>query len=41
MAMSMDMQGGFQLGEVFSTSFHRFRRHIVAFIALSAIAHSP
>ncbi|MBO0756317.1 MAG: hypothetical protein J2P54_10685 [Bradyrhizobiaceae bacterium] len=39
MAITSDMPGTFRLGEVFSTSFNAFRRHVVAFIILTVIAH--
>jgi hypothetical protein len=35
--ISMDMQGTFRLGTVFSTSFNAFRRHAVAFIILGEL----
>jgi hypothetical protein len=41
MAISVNTQGTIRLRDVFSTSFAAFRRHGVAFIILSAIAHIP
>jgi hypothetical protein len=41
MAIATDLQGAFRLREVFSQSFNAFRRHAVAYIILSAIAHVP
>jgi hypothetical protein len=41
MAISTDTQETMRLREVFSTAFGVFRRHVVAFIILSAIAHIP
>lgn len=40
-AISMGMEGTFRLREAFSTSFNALRRHVVAFVILSAIAHIP
>jgi hypothetical protein len=41
MAISMDVDATLRLREVFSTSFNTFRRHVVASIILSVIAHIP
>lgn len=39
MAIAMDAQETFRLREAFGTSFDAFRRHAVAFVVLSTIAH--